>query len=163
MIKTVLVFLLITDVSFAGAKCQPSQASFKVTHAETITKIISHASEVDRRLTLQIINTSDKPMIVYGNKVDGKLYPAGYLLKFDEVSGQWLYPTNSGKPLEWRKVSSIDKDSQVLKPGEALEFWMLYGSAPYMEGDKRLKLTARVSCREGKEPFEIRSEEFAVK
>ena len=106
---------------------------------------------------------SIKPLIVYGSRNDGMINPVAYLLKYDVALERWLYPTSNGKPLEWKRVSSIYKESQVLQPGAALEFWMLYGSAPNMDGNKRLKVSARISCRAGKTPFEIRSEEFVVR
>ena len=151
-----------TPVS-ARTRCQQDQYLFKVIRQEPISQIIYPHGQIDRRLTFQIKNNSNETLIVYGARIDGNLHPFQYLLKYDAPSGVWQYPTPNGKPLEWKRESSVDKESQTLQPGESLEFDMMYGTWPSAEGDKRLKITVRVACKPGKEPFELRSDEFAVK
>jgi hypothetical protein len=144
-------------------KCPQANYVFTVIRQEVIPQIIETHGQIDRRLIFQIANNSTKPLIVHGKRIDGKLDPMDYLLKYDAPSGVWQYPERNGKPLKWKRMSSIDRESQVLQPGQSLEFWMLFGTWPSAEGGKRLKITARVSCKPGKEPFELRSDEFAVK
>lgn len=154
-----LLSLILALSGWTVPTCHPTY-TFKVIRQEVIQPTTSLA---DRRLIFEIKNTSDEPIWLYGSRTEDKMLPFRYLLSYDEVSNQWRYPTADGKALEWNRESSIYKQSQLLRSGESIEFWMLMSTFPSEEGGKRLKIAARAGCNVNEEPSEIRSSEFVVK
>jgi hypothetical protein len=158
-IKTILIALFVLASFQFTAKAQEI-ASIKIVSQEKPTPFYSHEGLVDRKVNFRLNNNSDKPIIVYGTKYEGKLVPGGYFLKYDESFSDWKYPTRDNKPLEWKKVSSSEKDSIVLCAKDYLDFDVLFSS----ENDRniRFKITAYVSLEKDGKPIEIISDEFKI-
>jgi hypothetical protein len=124
---------------------------------ETIERVPDSKSWVDRRVLFQITNTTEKKLFVYGARHEDGLYPLRYLLEFDAATKTW----KTGKRLPWKQQSSIYKSIQVLNPSESMNFDASFSS--FSDARRRYRIAAYVSFKIGKEPFEIRSDEFVVK
>lgn len=158
-IKTILIALFVLASFQLVARAQ-AIASIRIASQEKPTPFYSHLGLIDRKVNYRLTNESNKPIIVYGIKIDGKLLPSGYFLKYDEKSGEWKYPTRDNKPLEWSKRSSSEKETVILCPKESLTFDNLFSSET--DSKYRFKITAYVSLEKDSKPIEIISDEFKI-
>lgn len=79
-------------------------------------------------------------------------------VNFDSISGKWKYPTNGGKPPEWKHLAAANNDRQLLPPGRILEFDNVMSSE--LEGDRPFKLALFVFVSGAKKPIQVLSDEL---
>ena len=119
-----------------------------------------HHPENNRRITFQMVNESNEPVIVYGMIFKAGFEPTGYIMDRDESTGNWLYPTPDNRPITWKDISGLEKDKYILQPGRIITFEAEMSQA---EVGKRFKRVVYVSFRESEEPHQISSEEYVLK
>jgi hypothetical protein len=149
-----VVILLVAASSFSAAAQQ--KASIKLIRIEKISPVQIHMDVIDRKVYFRLSNDSDKPLIVY----KGKFGPTGYLLKFDENSKEWKYPTSENKPISWKKRTNLDKEILVLPPREYLDYDLSFSSED--DSAKRFKATVFVSTKKTERPVQVFSDEFEI-
>ena len=120
---------------------------------------IVHLSKyADRKVTFKLLNTSQKDIMIFGRNIEEGFNPTRYLLRLNKGQNKWEYPTPSGEPVKWNKVSSESKKVKILKPGEFITFTSYYSS----EADcgQFFKVSVQIKIGKSKKTLELLSEQF---
>lgn len=119
-----------------------------------------HHPENNRRVTFRLVNQSRAPLVVFGFKYDGGFEPTGHVITFDGNRGEWVYPTNDNHPVNWSETAREFKETLVLRPGKSITF---AAEMSQLEVGGRFRRTVYIASEKGKEPVEVRSEQFVLK
>lgn len=159
-IGVLLVMLLLYPGSIDGGTAQERPSARVLVVRMLKFRNTGHHPENNRRVTFRLINQAKTPLLIYGFKYDGEFEPTGYLIAFDANRGEWVYPTNNNRPIEWNETAKEFKETITLRPGGSLKFT---AEMSQLEVGGRFKRTVYVASEKDQGPTEVRSEEFVLK
>ena len=111
------------------------------------------------RVVLRLVNSTAKPVVVYGFKFEDDFNPTGYLLEQSKDTCRWKYPNGDETTFAWNERSPESKREYLLAVGRSLEIEATFNK---LELGSRYKRTVFVASGNGKEPCEIASEEIIL-
>lgn len=155
----VLISLLLTQTAANRGESIKQDVRVVVVRQERFRNP-GHHPENDRRVVFGLANQTSHPVVVYGFSFNDEFEPTGYLMDLDKSTGKWLYPTPENRPLTWRDVSELEKETYILPPGRTITFSAELSRA---EVGKHFRRIVYVSSKEGEVPREVRGEEFVLR
>jgi hypothetical protein len=158
LLKVVLPFALI--ISLLPAHTQRTEnIDLSVIRQEKYKGCGSDFIGADMRVIYRLVNYTNRSIYVYGFSSDDLFLPAGYVIKFDQKTHEWQYPTGDNKPISWTDRSSMDKSTRRIEPGKSIEFGACHSTR---ETNNTFARTIYVSHDPEAEPGELISNPYII-
>ena len=146
--------------NFASASQCTDNVRLRVVRQEKFKGCGSDDIGADMHVIYRFTNDSDHPIYIFGFTYERDFMPHGYVLRFNDQTRQWLYPTSDDRPVRWSDVSADFKSPKKLEPKQSLDFEACHSS--WAERGKQFARTVYVSCDVNSIPTEFVSDGYTV-